>query len=64
SIMCYPAKVVDTTAAGDTFIGTFAAMMAIGKEAQEALNIASKAAALTVSRKGAQQSIPYIYEIQ
>ena len=54
----YPVKVVDTTAAGDTFTGYFIASIARGKEIPEALEIASKAASISVSRLGAAVSIP------
>lgn len=55
---CYPTRVVDTTAAGDTFTGYFAAAMVEGKSAQEALRLAACAAAVTVSGEGASVSIP------
>ena len=56
-------KAVDTTAAGDTFTGYFLAMIAQGKSAENAMQIATKAAALTVSRKGAAVSIPLVSEV-
>lgn len=49
---------VDTTAAGDTFTGYFAAGLAEGKEIPEILKTACAAAALTVSKMGAAPSIP------
>lgn len=55
---CYPANVVDTTAAGDTFTGYFAAAMVEGKTPAEALKLAACAAAITVSGEGASVSIP------
>lgn len=61
----FPVKAVDTTAAGDTFVGAFAAA-GFGEgdmPADEALRFASAAAALTVTRKGAQQAIPGRAEI-
>lgn len=59
----YPAKAVDTTAAGDTFTGYFLAAVAEGKTAAEALDTASRAASITVSRMGAAASIPFLHEI-
>ena len=55
---CYPAEVVDTTAAGDTFTGFFVAAVAEKKSAAEALRLAAMAAAITVSGEGAAVSIP------
>ena len=58
-----PTEAVDTTAAGDTFTGYFLAMIAKGKTITEALQIATKAAAISVSRKGAAVSIPWAQEV-
>ena len=55
--------VVDTTAAGDTFIGYFLALRAEGKNVDESLKGASKASGIAVSRKGASSSIPYLNEV-
>lgn len=60
----YPARAVDTTAAGDTYTGYFLAAVAAGKPIQQAMEQASKAAAITVSRMGAAGSIPYHSELQ
>ncbi|WP_273693296.1 PfkB family carbohydrate kinase [Burkholderia thailandensis] len=49
---------VDTTAAGDTFIGGFAARLAAGDTPHDAIRFAQRAAALSVTRAGAQPSIP------
>jgi ribokinase len=49
---------VDTTAAGDTFIGAFAVEYASGSPVAEALRFASAAAAIAVTREGAQSSVP------
>ena len=56
-------KTVDTTAAGDTFSGYFMAGVLRGKNPAEALRLASKAAALAVSRRGAAPSIPAMEEV-
>jgi ribokinase len=56
-------KPVDTTAAGDTFIGYYLASRIENKPVRKCLEIACKAAAICVSRKGAQDSIPYRNEV-
>ncbi|MDR1801513.1 MAG: ribokinase [Lachnospiraceae bacterium] len=54
----YRVDVVDTTAAGDTFTGFFIGAIAEGKSEKEALELAAKAASISVSRQGAAPSIP------
>lgn len=56
-------KAVDTTAAGDTFTGYFVAAIAAGAPVETAMQEASKAAAIAVSRPGASPSIPYRKEL-
>ncbi len=53
---------VDTTGAGDTYTGVLAVMMGEGKTLTDAARIASKAAAITVTRRGAASAIPYRQE--
>ncbi|WP_175940318.1 ribokinase [Caballeronia sp. BCC1704] len=56
-------EAVDTTAAGDTFIGGFAAELARGSAVADAIAFGQRAAALAVTREGAQPSIPRRSEI-
>lgn len=56
-------EVVDTTAAGDTFLGFLIARLDLGDPLETALAIASQASAIGVSRKGASASIPTIDEV-
>ncbi|WP_194790426.1 ribokinase [Pseudomonas sp. UFMG81] len=58
-----PVKPLDTTAAGDTFVGAFAAGLARGLSLQDAIVFGQRAAALSVTRVGAQPSIPYLKEL-
>ena len=57
-------KVVDTTAAGDTFCGYFLASLCGGKTAVEAIRYATGASTLAVSRSGASVSIPVMAEVE
>ena len=50
--------VIDTTGAGDGFVGAFAAALSAGKELRTALEFAIKFATNSVSKKGAQSSYP------
>ncbi|WP_437919953.1 ribokinase [Sphingobacterium sp. LRF_L2] len=54
---------VDTTAAGDVFNGALAVALSEGKGLREATKFACQAAALAVTRLGAQASIPYRKEL-
>ncbi len=56
-------EAVDTTAAGDTFIGYFLAGLVAGQSAETALGRAAKAAAICVTRPGAAVSIPFHEEL-
>lgn len=60
----YKVKTVDTTAAGDTYTGYFIAGILNGKTIKEAMNTASKASAIAVSRQGAAPSIPCLEEVE
>lgn len=57
-----PSSIVDTTGAGDSFLGAFIGATASGKTTEEAIKWASAAGCLAVQKKGAQDSIPFIDE--
>ena len=63
SVPAFKVNAVDTTAAGDTFCGAYAVANVEGKSTEEALSFASAAAAISVTRMGAQPSAPYRKEI-
>ena len=56
-------KAVDCVAAGDTFNGAFAVALAEGRPVAEAIDFAQKASAISVTRPGAQASVPYRREV-
>ncbi len=56
-------KTIDTTAAGDVFNGALAVALSEGKTLEEAVQFACEAAALSVTRLGAQSSIPHRNEL-
>ncbi|RMS12967.1 Phosphofructokinase [Pseudomonas coronafaciens pv. garcae] len=55
---------MDTTAAGDTFVGGFAAALAAGQSEPQAILFGQAAAAISVTRAGAQPSIPTLGEVK
>jgi ribokinase len=54
---------VDTTAAGDCFNGAFAVGLSEGMTPEEAIAFANRAASISVTREGAQSSLPWRKEI-
>ncbi len=63
AIPAFDVQPVDTTGAGDTFCGAFAARLAAGEAMAAALRYASAAAALSTTREGAVPSIPRAGEV-
>lgn len=59
----FPAEVIDTTGAGDTFTGYFLAGIANGRPPKEAMRYASLASSISVGRPGASPSIPDYEEV-
>jgi ribokinase len=62
-IPAFPMPVVDTTAAGDAFVGALATGLGEGLSLIAAARFASAAAAISVTRAGAQPSLPYRREV-
>jgi ribokinase len=64
-VEAYKVNAIDTTAAGDTFIGAFVSKFNIKElNLKETIDYANKAASVTVQRSGAQASIPLAKEVQ
>jgi len=64
SIAPFVVNAVDTTAAGDCFNGAFAVGLLMDKPSAEAARFASAAAAISVTRAGAQPSMPSLAEVE
>ena len=60
----FKVEVVDTTAAGDAFLGAFACGLSEDKPIQEALRFANGAGALATTTLGAQPSLPSRKELE
>ncbi len=60
----YKVKVIDTTGAGDAFLGALACSLYEGKSIREALRFANGAGALATTKLGAQPSLPFRKELE
>ena len=60
----YKVTAVDTTAAGDSFIGAISVALSEGKSMEDAILFATAVGALTVTREGAQSSLPLRAEVE
>ncbi|MDF2592563.1 MAG: rbsK [Clostridia bacterium] len=60
----YKVNAVDTTAAGDSFIGAVAVAINEGKSLEEAIHFATAVGAITVTKEGAQSSLPLRGEVE
>ncbi|MGL5949912.1 MAG: PfkB family carbohydrate kinase, partial [Cetobacterium sp.] len=63
SFPAYKVKAIDTTAAGDSFIGGFVNGLAAGLTFEAAIDRGTRVAAISVTRIGAQTSIPTLEEV-
>ena len=61
---CKKVKAIDCVAAGDTFNGAFVVALAEGKRCKNAIAFAQKASAISVTRSGAQSSVPFRKEVR
>jgi ribokinase len=63
-IPVFPVKAIDTTAAGDAFNGGFATALMLGKTPSESARFAAAVAGISVTRVGAQPSMPSMAEVE
>ncbi len=63
-LAAFPVEAVDTTGAGDAFNGAFATALMTGKDPVESARFATVAAAISVTRHGAQPSMPSLSEVE
>ena len=63
-VPAFKVKAVDTTAAGDTFCGALCVALSQGKSLPDAILFGNKAASISVTRRGAQMSMPHLDEVE
>ncbi len=64
NIPAFPVQAVDTTAAGDTFCGALCVALCESRPVSDAIRFACRASSISVSRRGAQMSMPKREEIE
>lgn len=60
----YRVKAIDTTAAGDSYNGALAVSLSNGLTIEKSIEFATKVGAMTVTKSGAQTSLPLLYELE
>jgi ribokinase len=63
-VPAFRVKAVDSTGAGDAFVGALAMAMSLGRELVDAARLASAAAAAAVTKQGAQSSLPTVNDLK
>jgi len=63
-VPAFKVKAVDTTAAGDTFCGALCTSLCSGKDLESSILFANKASSISVTRRGAQMSMPHLEEVK
>jgi ribokinase len=64
SVPAYEVDILDTTGAGDTFNGALAASLVMGEELENSIKFANKAAALSITKLGAQSGMPTLEQLE
>lgn len=57
-------RVIDTSAAGDLINGSAAVGLALSNELSQSIELASRAASISVTRAGATDAMPFAYEVE
>ena len=60
----FKVKAIDTTAAGDSYIGALVAALSKGENIEKSMQFASNCSSITVTRRGAADSLPTLKEVQ
>ena len=57
-------RVIDTSAAGDLINGSAAVGLALSNELSQSIELACRAASISVTRAGATNAMPFVYEVE